>query len=131
MPLSQPRAADFAARLDLSLDGICLACLSFVSQPVVQGDLAATRTWVRRMTPDLWADGLDELALAAVRCARARGEPDAAEALEELESRGPRSGVAREIVLALAEKLARWEERQRSVVARARPRLPPARPDLN
>ena len=107
MPLSQPRAADFAARLDLSLDGICLACLSFVSQPVVQGDLAATRTWVRRMTPD------------------------AAEALEELESRGPRSGVAREIVLALAEKLARWEERQRSVVARARPRLPPARPDLN
>jgi hypothetical protein len=129
--LSQSRAAALAARLELTLDRICLACLSFVAQPVADGDEAGARIWVRRMTPDLWQDGLDQLALAAVRRARERGDPDAAEALADLELSGPRSTVARAIVRRLAEDLVRWEERQRTIQSRARPRLPPERPELN
>jgi hypothetical protein len=58
------------------------------------------------MTAELWADGLDGSALAAVRRTSERGVPDADAALVELEWRGARSVVAREIVLSLAADLA-------------------------
>ena len=58
------------------------------------------------MTPDLWHDGLDAQALAAVGRACASGVPDAERALAELEARGGRSVVARAIVRRLAGELA-------------------------
>jgi hypothetical protein len=83
------------------------------------------------MTPDLWADGLDQQAFAAVRLAVARGVPDAEEALADLGALGPRSGVARAIVRRLARKLVEDERRDRHLVASARARLARAPPELN
>ena len=121
MPLSPVRAAALAERLEIPFDGICLACLSFVSSAVHTGDEGDIRLWVRRMTPDLWHDGLDEIALRHVGAAAA-DDADAAEALADLERDGPRSGMARAIVLDLGRRLAaeeqtrstRWEEAMRN-----------------
>lgn len=121
MPLSPVRAAALAERLEIPLDGICLACLSFVSSAVHTGDEADIRTWVRRMTPDLWHDGLDRIALRHVGSAAA-DDADAAEALADLERDGSRSATARAIVLDLGRRLAaeekarstRWEEAMRN-----------------
>lgn len=100
------RTAAIVAQLGLDLDdGICHACLSFVSFAVDSGDEREIRRQVRRMTPDLWHDGLDVQALAAVRAACAAGVPDADHALADLEARGGRSGVARAIVRRLAGEL--------------------------
>ena len=78
MGLSTDRAAVIAAQLALDLDdGICHACLCFVSFAVDDGDEREIRRQVRQMTPDLWADGLDAQALAAVRKAREAGVADA------------------------------------------------------
>jgi phosphoserine phosphatase len=65
------------------------------------------------MTPDLWFDGLDAQALAAVRRACAAGVPDAEQALADLEARGGRSVVARAIVRRLAGELAERAARNR------------------
>ena len=74
MALSTVRAAALAAQLDLDLDdGICHACLSFVSHAIDRGDEREVSRWVRRMTPDLWEDGLDVQALAAARKGRDAG----------------------------------------------------------
>lgn len=105
--LSTGRAAAIVDRLELDLDdGICHACLCFVSFAVDSGDEHEIRRQVRRMTPDLWYDGLDAQALAAVRTACATGVPDAEQALADLEARGGRSVVARAIVRRLAGELA-------------------------
>ncbi len=105
--LSKARADVLAARLELDLDdGICHACLSFVSFALDRGDEREVRSWVLRMTPDLWSDGLDVQALAAVRRAVAAGVTDAQRALEELELKGARTAVARAIVQRLAGELA-------------------------
>jgi hypothetical protein len=94
--------------LDVGLDtGICHACLSFVSFALDNGDPSEISHWLRRVTPDLWADGLSEQALAAVRRACERGVPDAPAALADLERKGGRSSVARAIVRRLAEELSR------------------------
>lgn len=107
MALSTARAAAIVARLELELDdGICHLCLSFVSMAIDDGDEREIGRQARRMTPDLWHDGLDMQALAAVRAARAAGVPDAEEALAELEARGGRSAIARAIVMRLAAELA-------------------------
>ena len=64
--LTPDRAAEVAARLDLDLNvGICHACLSFVSFAIDRGEEREISRWVRRMTPELWDDGLDVQALAA------------------------------------------------------------------
>jgi hypothetical protein len=63
--------------------------------------------WIRRMTPNLWQDGLAEPALAAVRRASDRGVPDAAAALADLERNGGESSIARAIERRLAEELSR------------------------
>ena len=55
------QAKGIASQLDLDLDdiGICLACLSFVSMAIDGGDERDVRGQLTRMTPDLWAEGLD------------------------------------------------------------------------
>jgi hypothetical protein len=90
--LTPARAAALVARLELDLDdGICHACLSFVSFAIDRGDERAVTRWVRRMTPDLWDDGLDVQALAAVRKARDAGMADSEQALAgELADRAAR-----------------------------------------
>jgi hypothetical protein len=80
---------------------ICFACLSIVSMTLDGGRSAAIHGCLRQMTPWLWEDGLEEVALDALRAA------DAHEALAELEEHGARSAVARVIVRDLALELAR------------------------
>ena len=95
------------------------------------GDRAEIARWTRRMTPDLWHDGLGVKALTAVRGARDRGVPHAAEALGDLERRGGRSIVARSIVRRLAEMLAEDARRAFQLLDIARDRLSEAPPELN
>ena len=66
------------------------------------------------ITPNLWHEGLAEIALAAVGDAVGRDVPDAEAALTELEWRGGRSGVARAIVRQLALELTRRAEVERA-----------------
>ena len=129
---SQARADAFADRLDLGLDtGVCCACLSFVCMAMDGGDPSKIRREVRRMSPELWMDGLAEPTLEAVRTAQRRGDPDAGAALEELERRGGRSTVAQGIVRHLAEKLRRQVRTELRVEELARPRLRQAPPEWN
>jgi hypothetical protein len=120
-------------RLDLDLDaaGVCCACLSFVSMAMDRGDATEITREVRRMTPDLWEDGLAEPALAAVRRACTSGVPEAEAALVDLEQHGSRSVVAREIVRRLARELSDRVRTQKSVRALAAARLALAPPELN
>jgi methylphosphotriester-DNA--protein-cysteine methyltransferase len=83
------------------------------------------------MTPYLWDDGLDVQALAAVRAACAHGIRDGPRCLADLESRGARSPVAREIVRRLAHLLAIEAATQTTLESLARPRLALAPPELN
>lgn len=118
--------------LDLDLNaGICHACLSFVSFALDGGDDREIAGRLRAMTPDLWADGLAEPALAAVRRACELGVPDAQAALADLESRGGRSSAARSIVRRLAEELSRRTRTEMRLEALARERLLTAPPELN
>ena len=129
---TRPRADAFARQLDLDLDsGVCHACLSFVCFALDTGEPAKISGEVRRMTPDLWADGLAEQALAAVRQACDRGVPDAEAALADLELDGGRSSIARAIVRRLAEELSRRTRLEMRIEALARPRLGLAPPELN
>lgn len=96
--------------LDEALMRVCHACLSFVSFPLSDGETKVARREARRMAPELWADGLEEPALAAIRDAAARGVPGASRALLDLEARGARSHVAQAIVLRLAAELDRRTE---------------------
>ncbi len=128
----QARADAFADRLDLGLDtGVCCARLSFVCMAMDGGDPAEIRRELRRMSPDLWMDGLAEPALAAVRAAHTRGDPDAQAALEELERRGGRSTVAQGIVRHLAEKLRRQVRAELRVEGMAREQLRRSPPEWN
>jgi hypothetical protein len=118
--------------LDLDLNGgICHACLSFVSYALDKGDPRKISRQIRRITPDLWADGLAGPALSAVRHAYEIGVPDAEAALADLERRGGRSSVARSIVRRLAEELSRRVRTQMRLETLARDRLRLAPPELN
>ena len=100
--------ADALAReLDLCLDDvpICLACLSFVAFAVESGDELEIRRWTRKMTPDLWEEGLALPVKQAVERARRGGVPGASDAVADLERGGSHSAIARAIVLRLAEEL--------------------------
>jgi hypothetical protein len=129
--MSTIRARAFVAQIELSLAGVCLACLSFVAFPLDDGDEREVARQLRVMTPDLWADGLDFQAFAAVRGACGRGVRDGPAALAELESLGPRSVIAREIVRRLAFELVNRTRTEMQLEARARPRLELAPPELN
>jgi hypothetical protein len=129
---SQSRADAFAGRLDVALDsGVCLACLGIVCMAMDGGDPAEIRRELRVMSPDIWMDGLAEPALAAVRAAHGRGDPDAQAALEELEHRGGRSKVAQAIVRHLAEKLRQRVHAELRLEELARPRLRRSPPEWN
>lgn len=131
-PLPQPRADALTTLLTLDLDaGICHACLSFVSLALDEGDPVEIARQIRRMTPDLWDDGLAEPALATVRRACELGVPDAEAALADLERHRGRSSVARSIVRRLAEELSRRARTEMRLEALARDRLRLAPPELN
>ena len=132
-PFPQQRASAVAAELGLDLDAadVCCACLGIVSLAMDFGDDAEVARELRRMTPDLWADGLDGPALAAVRAAVGRGVPDAEVALADLEQRGGRSAVAREIVRRLAAELSREVHAAVRAHELTRERLALAPPELN
>jgi hypothetical protein len=130
VPLSPDRAAALAERLEIPLDGICLLCLSMVSSAVRGGDERDIRSWVRRMTPDLWHDGLDEIARRHVGAA-AVDDGEAAQALADLEREGSRSAMARAIVFDLAQRLAADEMVGRSVWKEAIERGDAIVPDWN
>jgi hypothetical protein len=83
------------------------------------------------MTPDLWAEGLSDLALAAVSRARDGDVLDAAAALDDLEHSAGRSQTARAIVRRLAADLSRRTRTEMRVETLAGDRLPLAPPDLN
>lgn len=125
--------ATFAAGLDLDLDRlpVCLACLSFVSAGLREGDERDARSWARRMTPFIWEEGLDEPALQAVREAQLAGVRLADHCLADLEARGGRSVVARAIVLRLAAELAERERIHFELLQRSRPQLLSAPPEWN
>lgn len=116
MALSSKQADRFAARLDVDLDGVCLLCLSFITSAIHEGDPKEARRWVRRMSPDLWEDGLDQTILEAVGLAVARGEPDAELWLAEVEQRGPKGLLVQAVVARLAQQLADWERRSRAAL---------------
>jgi len=133
MRLRLGQLAPFAAALDLDLarTRVCLACLSFVSGSLRDGDEREARSWTRRLTPDIWIEGLAAPALEAVRHASSAGLRHADACLEDLEARGGQSVVARAIVLRLGAELA---ERERVVFAlheQARPRLASSQPEWN
>jgi hypothetical protein len=128
--LAQARAV--AARLDLGLADVpCLLCLSLVADALEEGQPHGITGALLRVTPDLWHEGLDGPALAAVRRARDAGTPYAGRALADLEAGGARSRTARAIVRRLAEDLRRRARAERSLSALARDRLPLAPPELN
>ncbi len=133
MRLRLGELASFARGLDLDVSrtGICYACLSLVSMPLDAGDEREAKSWARRMTPDIWEEGLAGHALAAVRRARDQGVPHAGHALADLEERGGRSVVARAIVLRLAADLAERTRTEMRLEAAARPRLALAPPEWN
>jgi hypothetical protein len=121
-----------AARLDVDLDApICCACLSFVSFALDDGDPAEIVRQTRRVTADLWHEGLAEVALGAVRRACDRGIPDADAALADLERNAGRNPVARSIVRRLAQELSRRTRAETRLHAMARDRLRLAPPELN
>jgi hypothetical protein len=103
--LTQVQADALAARLELDLNQVCHACLCFVSFALDEGEPREIARQLRRMTPDLWDDGLDAQALVATRQACELGFPDAPEALADLEQHGGKGIVARAIVRRLAEEL--------------------------
>ena len=122
-----------AAALDLDLGhvGICHACLSFVAFPLDAGDERKARSWARRMTPDLWAEGLAGPALAAAERAARDGVEGAATALADLERNGGRSAVARAIVLRLAADLVDQMRADLRLLEASRARLELAPPEWN
>jgi hypothetical protein len=130
-PLQRARA--FVDRLDVDIRDveICFACLSFVAIPLGDGDEHEALLWARRMTPDLWYEGLEGYALSIVADADARGVAGADAARRELESKRGRSAVARALVLALAADLHQQITTATRVEAAARPRLALAPPELN
>jgi hypothetical protein len=131
MPLSQVRATELARRLEIPFDGICLACLSLVTSAIHAGDPRDVSTWVRRMTPDLWSDGLDEIAVEHIVRLCDRDDPEALEAHADLARNGYRTPIARAIVLDLALRLAEHERATRRVFEEVMLRDPGSAPELN
>jgi hypothetical protein len=132
-PFPLLRARAFVARLEVDIGAtqICYACLSFVSLPLDEGDEREALSWARRMTPDLWYEGLEEYALATVSAARDAGVRDAEAAWADIELNRGRSAVARALVLRLAEDLSRRTRTEMRIEAAARGRLALAPPELN
>lgn len=133
MSVSLAMSDEIAAQLDLTLaeTPVCVACLSFVSAGLREGDEKDARRWAKEMTPFIWDEGLAEVVLDAVRAAAERGVRDASACLADLEERKGRSVVARAIVFRLAVELAEEERRSVGLHRRARELLGSAPPEWN
>lgn len=133
MSVSLAKSDEIATRIDLTLaeTPVCLACLSFVSAGLREGDEKDARRWAKEMTPVIWEEGLAEPAREAVRRAVEHGVSDADACLADLDARGGRSVVARAIVFRLAAELAEEERRLAELHRRARRRLGVAPPEWN
>lgn len=129
--VSPARADAFAAELDVGLEGVCKACLCFVSFAIERGDPREVRSELFEMTPGIWYDGLGDTALAAARAALDRGVRDAEAAVADLERRGGRSVFARAIVRRLAVELTRRTRVELRLEELARDRLLRAPPEWN
>jgi len=101
--------------------GICLACLTFVAFPLHAGDEREARREARKLTPDLWAEGLELAVLVALETAKRDGVSGASEAIEDVLLEGARSQVVGAIVWRFAEQLVDDIERGRQ--ERRRPEL--------
>jgi hypothetical protein len=101
-----------AEALDLHLDStpVCLACLSFVSFPLGDGDERTAKREARRIARDLWAEGLAGPLRTALEDARRRGVEGASEALQEVESAGARAAIVATVIYRLAQEQARRAE---------------------
>ncbi|MHB8643299.1 MAG: hypothetical protein ACYDA3_10485 [Gaiellaceae bacterium] len=101
------RARKLAAALDLDVDTlpICHLCLFDVAMAVDHDSEPQIRGALVRITPDLWAEGLEAPAREALVDAQRRGVADAGRALAELDAAGPRTTIARAIVRRLAEDM--------------------------
>jgi hypothetical protein len=118
-PFPEEHAVALAAALDLpEHPNICYACLSFVVF-ALDGTEQELRRQVRRITQDLWHEGLGEIAEAAVEDARRRDVENAQEAKRDLLARGGRSATARAIVMRLAAEVGRRERITMSVLQSA------------
>jgi hypothetical protein len=91
--------------LDVMTSGICLACLTFVAFPLHAGDERQARREARKLTPDLWHEGLELAVLVALETGKCDGVSGATEAIEDVRRQGPRSPVVAAIVWRLAEQL--------------------------
>jgi hypothetical protein len=130
--LAQAQADALAAHLDLDLDdGIRHACLSFVAFALDTAEPREIARELRRVTIDLWEDGLDVHALAAVERACELGLANAREALDDLGRGGGKSIVARAIVRRLAGELSARTRTTVDLETRARERLPLGVPEMN
>jgi hypothetical protein len=100
-------ARQLAERLDLDVltAGVCLPCLTFVAFPLDLGRDVEARGAARRITPDLWAEGLEDVVVAALGRAQSEGVRGASEAAHDVWCRGADSPVVAAIVWRLAEDL--------------------------
>jgi hypothetical protein len=102
--LSGHDAEELAAALDLDVDdvAICHACLSFVAFALDSGDEREVGRWIRRIAPELWAEGLERPVRLALERAGKRGVASTADAIASVARLGPRSPVVHAIVRRLA-----------------------------
>ena len=91
--------------LDVMTAGICLPCLTFVAFPLDSGDERQARREARKLTPDLWDEGLELAVLVALETAKRDGVSGAVEAIEDVQRQGHRSPVVAAIVWRFAEQL--------------------------
>lgn len=102
--LSKQEVDELVLALDVSLNDVrvCLACLTFVSFPLDLGQDQKAAGAARRLAPNFWAEGLALPVQAALERARKRGVPGAAEAIAEVEERGPRARIVAAVIRQLA-----------------------------
>jgi len=99
--------------LDVMTAGICLPCLTFVAFPLDSGDEREARREARKLTPSLWAEGLELAVLVALETAKRDGVSGAPEAIEDVQRLGHGSLVVHAIVWRLAEQLVEDMHRRR------------------
>ncbi len=121
---------EIVERLELNFmsAGVCLPCLTFVAFPLDSGDERRARHVAGRITPDLWAEGLELTTMLALEEARRDQVPGATAALEDVRRHGPRSAVVKAIVWRLAEQMVEDIRRRQVRASRVARALEPAGP---
>jgi hypothetical protein len=94
-----------ALELDVMTAGVCLPCLTFVAFPLDLGDERDARREARKLTPDLWDEGLELALMLALESAKRDGVAGASAAIEDVRVHGWRSRVVEAAVWRLAEQL--------------------------